>query len=188
MGPICQSPDLIERVLAFEIVTDTDPRQCKDAFVEALTSGERSLRLRAILGLAALDDGEMVPRLVTILEEDNDPDLRAAAARALGEIGDIRASVSLYEAIKSPFPPVREQAVLALLAIGDQNIGADLHDKLENDHDPGKEESLRLLALLPDPSLLPLLAPYLEHDSLSIRTLAASAIFGILERSAAASD
>jgi len=181
--PLCDSPDIIVRVLALEVVANTDPVLGKEAFLDVLTSGERSLRLRGLLGLGALGDGETVPHLVEIMKEDPDPDLRVAAARALGDIGDARASIPLYEAIESPFPPVREQAVKALMTIGDEDVGGYLVGRLEGGHDPGEIEILRLLALVPDPSLVGLIEPFLEHDDTDVRTIAAAAIFSILERS-----
>jgi len=44
---------------------------------------------------------------------------------------------------------------------------------------------VRVLALIPDPSLVGLIEPFLEHDDTDVRTLAAVAIFSILERSGA---
>jgi HEAT repeat protein len=181
--PYCQSPDFGERVLALEVVTKTNPALGRAVFIDALTSGERALRLRGLLGLAALADPTTVPDLVRIMQEDLDPDLQAVAAQALGKVGDIQASAPLYEAIEDHDPPVREQAVLALIAIGDEGLRAYLVDRLQNDHYPGEAETLRLIALVPDPGLIPVIEPYLKNDNLEKRTLAAAAILSILKRS-----
>jgi len=181
--PLCQSPDVLERAFALEVVTSIDPALGRDAFLEALNSEERALRLRGLLGLAALGGPETIPELVKIMNDDPDPDLQAAAARALGDIGDITASTPLYRAIGKSYPPVREQAVLALIAIGDQNLGKNLIDRLRNDHSPGKAETLRLMAMVPDPALISVIEPYLKDEDPLKRTLAAAAILSILERS-----
>jgi HEAT repeat protein len=183
VAPRCQSPDFMERVLALEVVTNTDPEQCRASFMEILTSGERALRLRGLHGLAAIGDPSTVRDLVRILEEDPDPDLQAVAAQALGTIGDDKASEALYEAIENDYFPVREQAVLALIAIGDEDLSGFLIDQLKNDHYPGRTETLRLISLVPDPSLVPILVPFLEDEDHEKRTLAAAAILSILERS-----
>jgi len=117
------------------------------------------------------------------MDDDPDPDLRAAAACALGDIGDTQASIHLYEAIKSPFPPVRKYAVMSLLTIGDEGVGTYLVGRLQEIDNPGELEILRLLALIPDPTLIEAISPYLEHSNDDVRTQAAAAIFSILERS-----
>ncbi len=181
--PLCTSPNIIERVIALEVVANTDPGVGRSAFLGALSSGERSVRLRGVLGLAALGDEDTVPHLTKILKDDPDPDLRAAAARALAAIADPMAAMPLYEAIESPYPPVREQAVLSLLAIGETSVGDYLLELLREDRDPGEAEILRLVALVPDPDVVEFLAPFLERQDSEIRTLAAAAITSIVERS-----
>lgn len=181
--PLCDSPDIMERGIALEAVISSNPEKGRDAFLRALISGERSIRLRGVLGLAALGDDDTVPNLVTIMDDDPDPDLRAAAARALGDIGDTQASIHLYEAIKSPFHPVRKFAVMSLLTIGDEGVGTYLVGRLQEIDNPGELEILRLLALIPDPTLIEAISPYLEHSNDDVRTQAAAAIFSILERS-----
>lgn len=181
--PFCDSPDLTERSIALEAVANTDPGLGRAAFLDALTSEERSIRLRGVLGLAALGDGNTVPNLVTIMKEDPDPDLQAAAARALGDIRDVRASIPLYESIESRLPAVREQAVMALMAISGEDVGEYLVGWLREDHDPGETEILKLLALVPDPALVGLIEPFLKHDDDDVRTMAAAAIISILDRS-----
>jgi len=181
--PLCDSPDFIERVLAIEVITNTNPQLGRAVFLNALTSGERALRLRGLLGLAALGDTETVPHLVEIMKNDPDPDLRVAAAQALGDMGDLRASIALYEGIESDYPPMREQAVLALVAIGEDGVGEYLIDRLENDHFPGRNEVLRLLALVPYRYLISAIEPFLAHEDKVTRVLAAAAILSILEGS-----
>ncbi len=181
--PLCKSPDVLEQALALEIVINTNPVLGRAAFLEALSSEERALRLRGLLGLTALGDSDTIPDLVKIMTDDPDPDLQVAAARALGAIGDIKASISLFGAIDNKFPAVREQAVLALIAIGDQDLGQHLIDRLRKGLFPGEVEILRLMALVPDPSMVSVIEPYLMDSDPAKRTLAAAAILSILERS-----
>jgi HEAT repeat protein len=181
--PLCDSPDITERGLALEVVASSNPVVGRDAFLRALISVERSIRLRGVLGLAALGDDQTVANLVTIMTDDSDPDLRAAAARALGDIGDNEASDHLYEAMKSPFHPVRKNAVMSLLAIGDEDVVTYLVGELQEPGFPGELEILRLMALIPDPTLIDPISPYLEHSDAEVRTQAATAVFSILERS-----
>jgi HEAT repeat protein len=181
--PLCNAPDFIERVLALEVVANTDPRLGREVFLNALTSGERALRLRGLLGLAALRDTDTIPHLVEIMKNDHDPDLRVTAARALGDVGSLKASIALYEGIESRYAPMREQAVLTLIALSDEGLGEYLIDRLVNDHYPGRDEVLRLLALVPDRSLVSAIEPYLTHEDEVTRVLAAAAILSILDES-----
>jgi HEAT repeat protein len=182
--PLCEAPDITERILALEAVAASNPSEGREAFLAALDDPHRSIRLRGLLGLEKLGDAWAVDDVIEILEEDSDPDLRVVAARALGAIGDIGASTALRAAIKSPRAPLREQAVLSLMAIGKEDVGRSLV-RLLDDGQPGVTEVLDLLALVPDPSLIELIEPYLGFEENEIRNHAASAILSILERSGA---
>lgn len=161
----------------------SNPAVGRDAFLHALDSGERSIRLRGLLGLEKLGDTSTIARVVEILVEDPDPDLRAVATRTLGAIGSKRVSVPLFEALESEIPPVREQAVLSLLAINEGGLSEHLLERLAASKHPGEVNLLRMMALIPDPSLVPSIEPYLLHESKEVQTSAAAAIFEILDRS-----
>ena len=179
--PLCQAPDLGERVIALEVVANTNPRLGEDEFIDALNSHERAIRLRGWLGLAALGDWSPASEIVKILTDDPDPDLRAAAAKTLGVIGDERAAFVLDDAIEDHVPAVGEQAVLALVAMNDSDVGRTLRKRLENNDDPGVIPLLRMMAMVPDPDLIEILAPYLEDDNSEIRAFATAAILSVLE-------
>jgi HEAT repeat protein len=181
--PRCDSPDLTERSLALEVVTASNPSVGRDAFLLALESDQRNLRLRGLLGLEKLADHTTVSEVGQILAEDPDPDLREVAARTLGAIQSASARDHLMEALDSDIPAVREQAVLSLVAIEGNGPGEVLLDRLEAGEHPGEVNLLRMLALIADPELVLSIEPYLEHDNEEIRTTAASAIIQIVERS-----
>jgi HEAT repeat protein len=180
--PLCKSPNLTERVMALETVANTNPEKGRKLFVTALNNGDRSVRLRGLLGLTSLGDASTIPRIIKVMEEDPDPDLRAVAAGELGDLGDMTAIPHLYKATESRFRPVREQALMSLQKLGDQGIAAHLVTNLETDQDPGVEGILKLLAMIPDAKLVSSIAPFLEHESFRIRILAAAAITSIRER------
>jgi len=153
----------------------------EDEFIDALNSHERAIRLRGLLGLAALGDWGPASEIVKVLANDPDPDLRAAAAKTLGVIGDERAAFVLDDAIEDPVPAVGEQAVLALVAMNDPDVGRTLRKRLENNDDPGVIPLLRMMALVPDPTLIEILTPYLEDGNAEIRAYATAAILSVLE-------
>ncbi len=179
--PLCQSQDLWERVLALEVVANTNPRLGKAEFIDALNSHERAVRLRALLGLAALGDRDTASDIVEILKDDPDPDLRVVAAKTLGSIGDLRAAPALYKAIEDLLPALGEEAVRALLAMNDPDVAEFLGDRLENGGDPAPIPLLRMIALVPDRSVIEILVPYVESDDSMTRSFAAAAILSVLE-------
>lgn len=181
--PLCTSPDLNEQNFALETIAATNPERGREAFLTALRSPRRSIRLRGLLGLEKLADPGTVVDVIRVLEGDEDPDLRVLAARTLGAIGDIGGSTPLRAAIQSPHAPLRRQAVLALLAIGKEDVGRNLIGLMDSDNQTGTVEILRLVALVPDPSLIELLRPYLDHERQRIRSHAAVTVLSILERS-----
>lgn len=72
-------------------------------------------RLAAVHSAAVPRHVSAVPPLAAVmLRLDETPEIRAAAATALGRIGDAVAAPSLGEALKDPVPDVRYAAALAL--------------------------------------------------------------------------
>jgi HEAT repeat protein len=72
-------------------------------------------RLSAIHAAAIPRHTAAIPPLAAVLLRlDEAPDIRAAAATALGRIGDAVAAPSLGEALKDPVPAVRYAAAIAL--------------------------------------------------------------------------
>jgi hypothetical protein len=181
--PSCESPGLTEKNLGLEAVIASSPEKGREVFLEALMHPNRSIRLRGLLGLEKLADPSTLVDVISVLETDDDPDVKVVAARTLGAIGNINASSALRDAIESPSAPLREQAVLALLAIGKEDVGRYLLRFLENDRRPGTVEALALMALVPDPSLIHLLEPFLASEDEDVRIQASVAILSILERS-----
>jgi HEAT repeat protein len=181
--PLCESPSITERNLALEVVAASNPETGREVFLKALIHPHRSIRLRGLLGLERLADPSTLVDVMSVLETDDDPDLKVVAARTLGAIGDINASSALRSAVESPIAPLREQAVLALLAIGKEDVGRYLLRFLENDRQPGTLEALELMALVPDPSLIHLLEPFLASEDPAIRSQTSITILSILERS-----
>ena len=56
--------------------------------------------------------------LIRVLEESDNPEERATAARLLGELGDVRAAPALVEALDDPDADVRQAALDALKSLG----------------------------------------------------------------------
>jgi hypothetical protein len=88
--------------------------------------------------------GCVVKPLITVLVEDDSRSMRAAAARALGEIGDERAVGPLIACLSNPHSSemVRNAAAEALGKIGDTSALRSLRSALL-DHDAGVRDTAR---------------------------------------------
>jgi hypothetical protein len=181
--PMASSPDILEQVMALEVVAATAPEIGREQFLAALASPDRSVRLRGLMGLERLGDPSTVHDISKQLDREGDPDLRAAAARALGAIGDPSAVPALYGSVGDPSPIVRRETVAALVAIGNREIGPFLVTQLERTPPMALPAKLQLLAIIGDPALIPQLAPYLEHEYEQVRCWAATAILASTEDS-----
>ncbi len=181
--PMCESTDILEQVLALELITNTDAARGRAQFLTALQSPDRAVRLRGLLGLEKIGDPETTLEIARHLTDDDDPDLRAVAARALGSIGDPAAVPALYSAVGDPHATVRRAAVAALVETGDTDIGRYLVSRLQHGNPSETLPLLRLLTLVRDPLLVPELEPFLRHDLEEARAWAAAAILAALETS-----
>ncbi len=86
--------------------------------VGMLASEPAQLRMRAADNLGATGSAAAVPSLAGVLRDDPDPQVRAAAAAALGNIRSGDSVAALMQALRDPDWRVRRQAAAALTAIG----------------------------------------------------------------------
>ena len=85
-----------------------------EALATALLDEDRSVRRRAVQGLRKVGGERAVGPLGDALLEDEDPEVRVAAAHALGRILSNAAEDALTVAAADPDAKVREAASLAL--------------------------------------------------------------------------
>ena len=79
----------------------------------ALTAPDPSARLQALAVPVRSGDDTMVTTLAQVLAGDSDPNVRAYAARRLGEAPGLQAAAALADALNDEDPSVRLQAVQA---------------------------------------------------------------------------
>lgn len=108
VGPECPKPvllalintaadtDAATRVHAVAALAATRDREAMPHLVKALEDSVQLVRLRAALGLGRIGDPVVAPYLVDVLRrKDELPDVKNAAARALGLVLDKREAVNL---------------------------------------------------------------------------------------------
>jgi HEAT repeat protein len=102
------------------------------------------------------------------------PEVRAAAARALGQLGYAPAIPRLRACVRAGEPGVAAAALEALRGLGDPEIDDLLVDALASDDGGLVQQALITLACRPDPRTVSRLAAALAHAHWDVRRLAAT--------------
>src|SRR5579863_4125517 len=90
----------------------------KEGIYDALNDGKWQVRTAAVRRLGEIGDQTEAALLVSHLEKDEVPEVRAAAARALSSIRGIIPEAPLIAALEDDDDNVREAAALALASLG----------------------------------------------------------------------
>jgi HEAT repeat protein len=176
--------DRYDRSLALDLLARLDPAGSREELLAALDSNQRSLRLRALKGLATLQDPALAPRFNEVLAKDDDPDLRAFAVRALAKTGSPEAPAGLYRAMEDSVAAVQEEAVRALVALESPGLTGVLRRRLADAPPEARVDAVRLTSFSADKALLSDLGPYLTDPDPEVRAYAAAAILAIAQRAA----
>jgi len=100
-------------------------RQALPALINALDSPDEALQVGALGAIVRLNDPQAVPALTALLNSSTAPvAVRAAAASALGALGDETVPALAAALNGAPSPEVRQAAVEALAAVGGERAGA----------------------------------------------------------------
>jgi HEAT repeat protein len=146
-----------------------DPRAA-ESLVAALRDHYQVVRRSAMRGLGVFWQLQDVSSLA-----DDDPNVRQAAARALGELGDVRAVGPLIAALKDEDSRTHKAAAKALGEIGDPAIER-LIAALEDKDPPTREAAARALGELGDARAVDPLIAALENEDSGTRRAAAKAL------------
>ena len=151
------------RVTAVRVLGHLEAREAEEAVISSLLASKRqdrsaAVRVESVLALRAFGGTEAVAALRVALREDSDVEVRLAAARELGALGDASAQTSdaLILGLEDNSSDVRNNArnSLATLLGGDHGISAsgwrawldarpdpgDDEDAFEGEFEPDEEE------------------------------------------------
>lgn len=126
-----QDKDEEVRKAASEALEKLQVRERLDFLEDKLSSGEMLERVRAVYALAELR-GEKVVSLISKVVKDQAEDVRAAAARALGLVGDSRALPALVELLKDSSPVVVRSALDSISRYNEPKALGPLMQALKN--------------------------------------------------------
>lgn len=143
----------------------TWPNRPVEWYLAALAHEDSRMRRQAVAALEVLADRRAVEPLITVLGKDESHEVRANAARALGKLGDRRATLALIEALQDPAWEVRSSAVCALERLEDPQAVLPLIALLQDRNGDVAYHATRVLGKLKDPrAVLPLVKMLWEDD------------------------
>jgi HEAT repeat protein len=182
----------IVRATAARAVLSLGGSEAARLILPLLADPDEFVRREAAYALELARSPDAVPALITLVESDKKPSVRAAAAVALGQIGDRRAVAALSAALSRLVPAsgffgravrrkveedefVRRASAVSLGQIGAREGVPALVEALSNEKTPGdiRREAARALGLVGDSSAVPALRsaltskdPYLSDIAL----------------------
>ncbi|HMI87116.1 MAG TPA: HEAT repeat domain-containing protein [Polyangiaceae bacterium] len=174
------SADPETRLTAIEAVAEVGSDLGMEAVQFALADEEREIQLSAVRALGRLRtlDGRAAgaDRLVELVGESNEPELTAAAARALGEAADPRARLSLRPLALSKSPLVAVAAVETLGKLDDPDRIEPLLEAARHPNSEVVKAALLALESVRDRRALDQLGQALTHEAWDVRRLAADCL------------
>lgn len=173
--PLLQSQHdgvLLKTVLALKKLRDPSAAQ---ALVALLHVPKPTVRRRVVETLGQTGDRSLVTTIGGVLREDPAPEVRAAAARALGELKSKEAVPFLEEALQHEFV-IRCQAVIALGAIHEKSTLPALMAMLKDSAPEVRYHSINAIAKFKDPKTLRAMAVLLEDSDPMVRNGAAKVV------------
>jgi HEAT repeat protein len=148
-----------ERLAGLQVLRDADelPAASRRAVERALRDGDVATRTQALEVLAAHGAGASLAPLLGALD-DEQRDVRARAARALGPTRDARAALPLLARVSDGDRQVQTQAVQALGALGDRRAVPALVRLLGESSAELRAAVIDALGRLGDPAAVPALS------------------------------
>lgn len=145
------------------------------ALTSLLHSPQATLRRRVVETLGHSGDASLVPVLGEVLRQDASREVRATAARSLGELKSHDACPFLEEALREEFS-IRCQAVIALGLIRERSTLAALMAMLKDGAPEVRYHAINAIAKFKDPKTLKALAVMLEDSDPMVRSGASKVI------------
>ena len=145
------------------------------ALISLLDSSQPALRRRVVETLGQSGDPSLVPVLGRVLGQDQSREVRATAARSLGELKSRDACPFLEEALRQDWS-IRCQAVIALGLIKEYDTLAALMAMLKDESPEVRYHAINAIARFKDSKTLKALALMLEDSDPMVRSGASKVI------------
>lgn len=139
------------------------------ALLELLTSPQPTLRRRVVETLGHSGDASLVKVIGQVLSQDGSREVRATAARALGELKSREASPFLENALREEFS-IRCQAVIAMGLVQDRDTLPALMAMLKDGSPEVRYHAINAIAKFKEPKTLKALVVMLEDADSMVRS------------------
>ncbi len=159
---------LLKAVIALKRLRDP---AAVPALLDLVRSPKATLRRRVIETLGQSGDVSVVPTLAERLREDSAPDVRAAAARALGELKAADAVPALEEALRDEMS-VRIQVVIALGNVRHKHSLAALMAMLKDGAAEVRYHALNAIGKYQEPKSMKAVASMLQDSEPMVKAAA----------------
>lgn len=163
---------LLKTVLALKKFRDPSAIQALTALLHV---PKPTVRRRVIETLGQSGDESLIPLIGESLRDDDAPEVRAAAAHALGELKARAACGFLEDALRDEYP-IRCQAVIALGAIHEKSTLAALMAMLKDAAPEVRYHAAHAIAKFKDPKTLKAIVALLEDSDPMVRNGASKLI------------
>jgi HEAT repeat protein len=174
------SPDPETRKTAVTALGQVRSALGTDAVQFALADEERDVQLSAVRALGRLrtEDGQPtgLDRLIELVREWSDPELIAAAARALGDCGGERAQAAIAPLCRASDPVVAVAAIEALGKFPNASNIVPLLEAVSHPHVEVIKAALLAFGGAYDPQICACLGRVLCHSEWDVRRLAADCL------------
>jgi hypothetical protein len=118
-------PEFVVRAAAIRALNYSRSREGADLYVAGLNDSEAPVRLEAAKALANLPDEKAVPRLIALLQKDDNKDVRIAAADALRNFKTLDVARALTSTMTDRDFSVTWQARQSLILMTGRDFGYD---------------------------------------------------------------
>src|SRR6056297_3591160 len=178
-----------------DLANDSDSESVETLVSVAVTDDNEEVRSAAVEGLDAIGSGAVEQLLIKITGSKIDsgadwataqkfakalssevPELRMAAASALGQLGEASALPKLVDRLGDDNPHVRVRCAAALAQLDHPQAVPALINRLSDPHGEVRREAAVALASIGTDQALAALLDMLDDDNTSIRRIAASSL------------
>lgn len=180
---IAREADRYEQSLALDGLLAAKPRDAREELTQSVASSYRPVRVRGLRGLVEQSDSALVATFAGVLANDDDPHLRALAARGLGRSKAAEALVPLRTALDDPSEVVQDEVTQALVLLQDDQLAGALAERLAKAGATAERVRwIRLMRYLHDEKNLPVLAQTLRDPDAQVRTYGAASLLAVRNR------